>query len=105
MNNRSWSSGSSASVSTIAAVGLSAAMSTGQATYPNPARPAYTLNHANSSYSEIYDRAISTASYSQEENFAQAIAKFYIKLSEGQEPLGTEFEAIWDANLDHLYES
>jgi len=26
-------------------------------------------------------------------------------LMQGQEPLGVEFEAIWDANVDRLYET
>ena len=26
-------------------------------------------------------------------------------LMQGQEPLGAEFEAIWDANVDRLYET
>ena len=32
------------------------------------------------------------------------IADIFADLAEGQEPLGPEFEAVWDANTDNLYE-
>ncbi len=38
-------------------------------------------------------------------DFAREIAEIYAKLLEGQEPLGPEFEAVWDANVRTLYES
>ena len=37
--------------------------------------------------------------------FAQRIAGFYTSLAEEQEPLGPEFEQIWDNNAADLYES
>lgn len=37
--------------------------------------------------------------------FYRDIAEIYIDLSARQEPLGAEFYAIWDANIDTLYES
>jgi hypothetical protein len=37
-------------------------------------------------------------------NFANGLAAIYASLSERQEPLGPEFEAVWDANVDKLYE-
>ena len=40
-----------------------------------------------------------------EQEFSQKIAAIYASLLEDQEPLGAEFEAIWDANTDQLYES
>jgi hypothetical protein len=36
--------------------------------------------------------------------FPNQIAAVFASLSEGQEPLGSDFETIWDANLDKLYE-
>ena len=38
-------------------------------------------------------------------DFAQEIAQIFSSLSEDQEPLGSEFEAVWDENLDVLYQS
>lgn len=32
------------------------------------------------------------------------LANLYTNLAKGQEPLGTEFEAVWDANVAELYE-
>ena len=39
------------------------------------------------------------------QDFGREIAAVYASLSEGQEPLGAEFEAVWDANVADLYES
>jgi len=66
--------------------------------------PCYYLHHAKQSYSEVahsiqfYKRPTSSV------NFAQEISEFYHSLSMGQEPLGAEFEALWDANVELLYE-
>lgn len=38
-------------------------------------------------------------------DFAREIAGLYADLLEGQEPLGADFEAVWDANVDVLYET
>lgn len=32
------------------------------------------------------------------------LAAVYASLSEGQQPLGADFEAVWDANAEKLYE-
>lgn len=32
------------------------------------------------------------------------LAEIYAGLAKDQEPLGAEFEAVWDANVDDLYE-
>lgn len=37
--------------------------------------------------------------------FGEKIAAIYASLSNGQEQLGREFEAVWDANVESLYES
>ena len=44
------------------------------------------------------------ASMSTEE-FAQGLAEIYADLLERQEPLGAEFQKVWDENVDKLYES
>ena len=36
---------------------------------------------------------------------ADRIAEVYASLAEDQEPLGSEFEAVWDANAATLYEA
>lgn len=38
-------------------------------------------------------------------DFVREIAALYAALLEGQEPLGAEFEAVWDANVAELYEA
>ena len=37
--------------------------------------------------------------------WADSMDQVYDSLLQGQEPLGAEFEAIWDANVAELYES
>ena len=39
------------------------------------------------------------------QEFGQKIASVYAALAEGQKPLGKEFESVWDANIEQLYES
>jgi hypothetical protein len=34
----------------------------------------------------------------------EAIARAFAKIAEGQEPLGADFEAVWDANTERLHE-
>ena len=41
----------------------------------------------------------------QAQHIEQEISQVFASLSEGQEPLGYEFEAVWDENLDVLYQS
>lgn len=36
--------------------------------------------------------------------FEAHLAEIYAKLAKDQEPLGAEFEAVWDAHADALYE-
>ena len=38
-------------------------------------------------------------------DFVGKITSFYSELAESQQPLGREFEEIWDANAAYLYES
>ena len=39
------------------------------------------------------------------DNFYEELAEIYLNLVSNQERLGAEFEAIWDANINELYES
>lgn len=39
-----------------------------------------------------------------EEEFHAALAEIYRNLLERQQPLGREFEEVWEANLEELYE-
>ena len=39
------------------------------------------------------------------QDFVIQIETIFSALSRGQEPLGSEFEAVWDANLSELYKS
>lgn len=38
-----------------------------------------------------------------DQEFAAELAKIYADLLAKQQPLGKEFEAVWEANLDKLY--
>ena len=39
-----------------------------------------------------------------DETFPQGLQETYQELSKDQEPLGEDFERIWDENIDTLYE-
>ena len=39
------------------------------------------------------------------EEFEAHLAEIYAGLAKDQEPLGAEFEAVWDAHPDDLYET
>lgn len=93
-----------AAAGTFVVAGLSAVMASGQLTWPLPETPTYTLTQDSSSYS-AFEKSLTFASASHNTEFARGIADVYAALTEGQEPLGQEFEAIWDANLTTLYES
>lgn len=45
------------------------------------------------------------ATAQEKEAFAKEIASIYASLAAQQEPLGAEFEAVWDQNTDKLYEA
>ena len=63
--------------------------------------PAYFVNEAVPSISFFR----STSAEVINEEFAREIASVFAALSDAQEPLGAEFEAVWDANEESLYES
>jgi hypothetical protein len=91
------------SPATFAVVGLTAAMAA-SATWPARETPAYLTTHSGSTYS-FFEKSLTLAEPSTAQDFGREIAAVYASLSEGQEFLGAEFEAVWDANVASLYES
>ena len=65
----------------------------------------YSIPHTAGTYSSFVDKAVIVTPKFRRDVFSGEIAKVYAALSEGQEPLGAEFEAVWDANVDSLYEA
>ena len=87
---------------TLALVGVSAALASGQA-FGLGVVPVYSTSQSDSSYSFV-GRSLSDSPSVEPYNFSQDIASEFATLSKAQEPLGTEFEAAWDDNLDRLYQ-
>lgn len=66
----------------------------------------YKVSQNTPSYSNYIGNLISDYALSVPlQIFASQIGMIYSALSDGQEPLGSEFEAVWDAHLHELYES
>lgn len=86
---------------------LTAAMAAGAGAVAWPVRdtPIYVVPQTSASYSPFVGQSLILTPQPNSSVFAREIAKVYAALSEGQEPLGAEFEAVWDANVDSLYES
>ncbi len=84
------------------AIGLSAAIAAGTATWPARDTPAYVTLRDGSTFS-YFEKHLRFGSMAQD--FADGVARVYASLLQGQEPLGAEFEAIWDRNVTKLYES
>lgn len=81
-------------------------MATGQGVvWPVRDEPIYTVPQHTASYSPCVEDFLTFARRSTRSDFAREIAGLYAALSEGQEPLGAEFEAVWDANVAELYEA
>jgi hypothetical protein len=89
---------------TIVVAGLTAALAATPAIWPDRARPNFVTTHVGASFSS-FEKSLSFAPVSEISKFADQIAAVYAELSDGQEPLGAEFEDIWDANVAILYES
>lgn len=87
---------------TVALVGVSAALATGQV-FGVGVVPVYSTSQSDSTYSFV-GSSFSNISSTEPHKFDQEIASVYAALSEAQEPLGNEFEAVWDDNLDQLYQ-
>lgn len=86
-------------------VAFSAAMATGQVNWPVRESPSYIVPQTTGTYSSFSDPAMIITPKLSSDTFAHEIAQVYAALSANQEPLGAEFEAIWDANIADLYES
>ena len=71
----------------------------------SPPWPAY----LGASYETLHSRpsycSLNIVPHVVKQSFGQQVAEIYALLLEGQEPLGGEFEAIWDANVGSLYEA
>jgi len=70
---------------------------------PN-SKPVYVTSQSLPTFS-FFEKSIAIMPATTSHDFAQEIASVFASLSEGQEPLGVEFEAVWDANVDALYQS
>ncbi len=88
---------------TAAVVGLNAALAVGSATWLEH-DPVYVTTQSIPTFS-FFEKSLSIAPTTLSHDFAQEIASIFASLSEGQQPLGAEFEAVWDANVDALYQS
>ena len=86
----------------FAVIGLSAAIAAGTVAWPVRETPAYVTLRDGSTFS-YFEKSLRFGSTAQD--FADGIARVYASLLQGQEPLGAEFEAVWDANVSDLYES
>lgn len=88
---------------TAAVVGLNAALAAVNGVWPAH-EPSYVTTQSNPSFS-FFEAALAVTSRTSSHDFAQDVAAIFASLSEGQEPLGAEFEAVWDENVDTLYQS
>ena len=95
---------SSTPTSVVIILGIAASVAAGTPTWPEPEPPYYRNRQGVSSYSAV-ESALSDTPDSGAQNFGRDIADVYVLLSEGQEPFGAEFEAVWNANAAYLYES
>ena len=83
--------------------GLNATLAVGSATWLAP-EPVYVTTQSIPTFS-FFEKSLAIAPTTISYDFAQEIASIFASLSEGQQPLGAEFEAVWDANLDALFQS
>lgn len=67
-------------------------------------KPIYSTNQSSPTFS-FFEASCAAAPKMTVHDFAQEISQVFASLSEDQEPLGSEFEAVWDENLDVLYQS
>lgn len=88
----------------IAIIGVAAMLAAGQMSWPTD-ESIYTLAEFRAaSYSPFVRESLTFPQIAAKRSFDQEIAEIYAALSERQEPLGVEFEAVWDANSGQLYE-
>ncbi len=84
-------------------VGLLMNDSVPQAVWPVLERPSYTVSGTSSSFS-AFDSVLARADMRGRDDFTSAIAAVYATLLSRQEPLGADFETVWDSNTDELYQ-
>lgn len=87
----------------MAIAGLNAALAVCNASWPAD-DPIYVTTQSIPTYSS-FESSLGEPRDATLHDFAQEIASIFAFLSEGQEPLGADFEAVWDRNLDLLYQS
>lgn len=99
MNNQVIA-GTPATFSITKIVAVSAALAASNADWPMQGDSAYSVASAQQSYSPLLIETKSTPDY-----FEDQVAAIFANLSKGQEPLGSDFEKVWDENIDKLYEA
>lgn len=87
---------------TAVIMGLNAALALSGSYDRQVVEPAYVTSHTIPTFS-FFESSVSAVPESAPRGFAQEISSVFAELVEGQEPLGPEFEAVWDANVDELY--
>ena len=88
---------------TAAAMGIAAFVAVGHPIWPEYEAPTYNTAHSLPT-SSVVEQSLVLGTELAARNFGDSIATVYTLLLEDQEPLGAEFEAVWDANASQLYE-
>ena len=101
MNENFQFSGLSATTAILAVASL---MNPDHVTWPDHVEPAYFTTHDRPT-SSTSDNSLGLWQPSATVNFGQVIATIYATLLDNQVSLGAEFEAVWDDNVNQLYES
>lgn len=74
-------------------------------TWPAWELPIFQPLENNTSYSPFFEQPRASVPFEAEAEFSREIVKIFAELLEGQEPLGAEFEAVLNENIERLYES
>lgn len=82
---------------------LSAALAVENTEWPVH-KPIYSTNQSSPTFSFFEVSRVAEPKMTAHD-FAQEVSQVFASLSDGQESLGSEFEAVWDENLDVLYQS
>lgn len=86
-------------------VGLAAVMTNGEPEWPTQDNTgSYSVAQSASTFSER-NLAPTRQSDPQEDDFKLEMASVFASIADNQEPLGKEFEDIWDNNAESLYEA
>ncbi len=103
ISQRSSISATTATAAIIVAAGLNSGILADQISWPTSVR-IYDVDQTMPSYNS-YEKAISLVEPEPSQDFSSDIAVVFAELSNDQESLGAEFEAVWDQHTDELYES